>query len=160
MMATKEINKLVRKMKSIYDGDPWYGDSIQKKLQNITPEIALERPIPDAHCIAELLAHIISWRELLNKRLQGEDAFSVSQQESFNWTRFDPDPETMWDSLLKALDKNQQQIISQLKQEDDALLNQKVAQRSYNYRYLIKGIMEHDIYHLGQIALLRKHGVK
>lgn len=156
MMSKKNLNKFIRKMKSVYSGGPWYGDSIQEKLQGITPEMAMARPIPDAHCIAEILSHMISWRELLSEHLKGHDEFSVNQKESFDWRRFDSNPETVWNSLLKVLEENQQQIITLLEKGDDSLLNQKVPQRIYNYRYLIWGIMQHDIYHLGQIALLKK----
>jgi uncharacterized damage-inducible protein DinB len=156
-MSTKEISGLIRKMKSVYQGDPWYGEPIKKVLQDIDAEKVFNKPIPQAHSMAELLTHIISWRELLNKRLHGDDSFSVRQKESFDWKRIDPDPKTAWENLKKALEINQQQIIDGLEQANDDLLKQKVAKRKYNYRYLIKGLIQHDIYHLGQIALLKKN---
>ncbi|MGH2644905.1 MAG: DinB family protein, partial [Chitinophagaceae bacterium] len=135
---------------------PWYGDSMRKILQGINTDAAFVRPVSKRHCIAELLAHIISWRELLNKRLQGDNTFDVNQKESFEWQRFGTNHETAWKNLLNKLEENQKQIIQNLERADDTLLEQKVSRREYTYRYLIQGTMQHDIYHSGQIALLKK----
>ncbi len=155
-MPKTEIRKLIRSLKSVYSGSPWYGDAIRNKTGDITPEQAFNRPLVQAHTIAELITHMIAWRRLLVKRLQGDDVFSVKQKDSFDWRRIDDIPATAWDNLLKTLDHNQQQLISELKKRDDAFLNRKVAKRKYSYRVLITGIIQHDIYHLGQIALLKK----
>jgi uncharacterized damage-inducible protein DinB len=155
-MGNTEINRLIREMKSIYSGSPWHGDCIKKILTNIAFETAFNRPVANAHSIAELLSHIIAWRELHNKRLHGNDLFSVKQQESFDWRKTDPIPEKAWPKLLHALDMNQQQMITALEQADDHLLDQKVVKRNYTFRKLIRGIIQHDIYHTGQIALLKK----
>jgi uncharacterized damage-inducible protein DinB len=100
------------------------------------------------------LAHAISWWELLNKRLHGNDFFDVDQKETFQWQRFGNDQETARENLLTSLEENQKQIIYSLKITDDTLLEQKVVHRDYTYRYLIQSIIRHDIYHFGQIAYL------
>ncbi|MBX5439157.1 MAG: DinB family protein [Thermoflavifilum sp.] len=150
------LKVLIRDMKSLYAGTPWYGDSMRKILLDVHPAQVFHRPIPEAHCIAELTAHILAWRELLNRRLHGDEDFVVKQKESFDWTRIDPDPSTAWTSLLNALEANQQQIISALEIADDSLLHTKVKGRNYTFLHLIKGVMQHDTYHIGQIALLKK----
>lgn len=155
-MPKTEIRKFIRSLKSVYSGGPWYGDSILNKVRDISSEQAFNRPLPQAHTIAELVAHMINWRKLLAKRLQGDDAFFVTQKTSFDWQLIDPSPATAWKSLLKALDDNQQQILAELEKADDAFLNRKVAKRKYSYRVLVNGIIQHDIYHLGQIVLLLK----
>lgn len=155
-MAKTEIKTLVRTLKDIYDGESWYGESIIYNIQNISSEQAFYRPIPEAHSIAELIAHMTAWRQLLLKRLQGDTLFSVEQEDSFNWKRIDPNPETAWKSLLRALDDNQTQLLAALETKEDAFLNETVAQRDYAFRVFIRGIIQHDIYHLGQIVLLAK----
>lgn len=155
-MAQKEIKRLIRTMKKNFEGSPWYGPSFRDVMEDISVRKAFSRPVENAHCMAEILCHMISWRELLNKRLQGDDSFSVTQKESFNWKRFDPDPEKAWQVLQQAITTNQEQIIASLEKSEDTLLDQKVAKRKYTYRTLITGLIEHDVYHLGQIALLKK----
>lgn len=156
-MSKQLINAFIREIKIAYNGKPWYGDSMVKVLQNMDPAIISTYPITGAHSIAEIACHVLAWREFLLQRLQGNDSFSVKQEKSFNWTRIDPVPQKAWPKLLEALDKNQQQIIVALSRSDDTLLDKKVAARNYNFKKLIQSIILHDVYHLGQIVLLKKN---
>lgn len=158
-MARKIIHGVIREMKSNYNGSPWYGNSMLTILREVNPLIVFAYPIAGAHSIAEILCHIISWRESLSKLLQGMH-YSVKQQESFDYTRIDPNHQTAWGSLVKALDENQRQIIWILEQADDELLNKKAPGRSYSLGRLIRHTLQHDVYHLGQIAVLKKQPLK
>ncbi|GAA4307548.1 DinB family protein [Compostibacter hankyongensis] len=155
-MPNLQIRHLIHDLQNTYAGDPWYGDSVTKILGDITPDIAFARPLPGRHAIAELLAHLVGWREFLNRRLQGDARFAIAQTESFDWTRTHPDPEKAWPMLLEALESGQQQIIAGLEQADDTLLDTQVPGRNYDFRQLIQGVIHHDIYHAGQIAILKK----
>ncbi|TAN11082.1 MAG: DinB family protein [Chitinophagaceae bacterium] len=157
-MMTKEISILIGEMNDIYKGDPWYGESMREILEDVNPKIVFDHPLPDAHCIAELLSHIIAWRRLVVRRLQGDDTFSVNQTESFNWKLIDDNPATAWESLMQILDDEHRRLILALEQSDDSLLDKEVAGRKYNFRHLLHHIVHHDIYHLGQITLLKKQG--
>lgn len=155
-MAKTEIKTFIDSLKSSYDGESWYGDSIMQNIQTISSEQAFHHPIPEAHSIAELVTHMIAWRQFLLKRLQGDDDFSVQQEDSFNWQLIDPNPKTAWKSLLRVLDDNQTQLLAVMTKKEDAFLDEKVAQKNYDFSVLIHGVIQHDIYHLGQIVLLAK----
>jgi uncharacterized damage-inducible protein DinB len=62
----------------------------------------------------------------------------------------------LWQEGLQKLQQSQDELLRLLAQKDDALLEQNVSGRTYNYRKLISGIIQHDIYHLGQIAFITK----
>ena len=49
-----------------------------------------------------------------------------------------------------------QEIIALLHTKDDMFLEEKVDYRNYNFRFLINGLIQHNIYHLGQVAYLKK----
>ena len=157
-MAQSKLKRFIDKLEEVYQGDPWYGNAIKKDIDKVDPRLVFHKPLAQAHCIAELLAHMISWRELLLFKLQEDAAFAVKQETSFDWSRFDPNPETAWHTLTKTLDDNQRKIIALLQSADDGLLDQKVPDRIYTFRYLIEGIIEHDVYHQAQIVLLAKGG--
>lgn len=155
-MAHAEIRRHIRKLSSVFEGSPWYGPSVWRVLQEIDAEKVFLRPLPDAHCIAELVAHMLAWREVLLRRLHGDNAFSMSQDKSFDWRLVELDPQRAWPALLQALEDQQRAIVEALEAADDDLLSTVVPGKSYNYRTLIQGIIHHDIYHAGQIILLGK----
>lgn len=151
-----KIKELKKKFETVYEGSPWYGDSIKSLLKKISAKTALTKSNKNSHSIAELVSHMISWREFLLKRLQGDKEFDVDQENSFQWSRIDSNEKTAWKSLLKELDKNQRKILGKLEKLDDDFLTTPVSKRKYKMNYLIEGVIQHDLYHAGQILLLAK----
>ena len=146
---------LRKKVEEIYSGNPWYGEAFNSILKDIDPEAALKKERKEVHSIAEILAHIIGWREFLLNRLNGND-FKTEQEETFDWKRIDDNEKTAWKSLLDALEGTQNKILNLLEKSNDSFLNMSVRDNNYKMEYLIEGVIQHDIYHLGQISLLKK----
>jgi len=86
-------------------------------------------------------------------RIKGDK--KEDKSEDLNWRQIDPMLHT-WSKGLSDLESMHQQIMEILKQKDDSLLDQKVDFRDYDFRFLLHGLIQHDIYHLGQIAYLTK----
>lgn len=154
-MRNKVIS-LKEKMDKVYREDPWYGDSFKSVLKKIDSKTAFIRVGRNTHTIAELVAHIIGWREFVLARLRGDRKFRMIQNISFNWRRIDENEETAWKNLLDALDRNQKDVITTLNKSDDDILSMPVYRKKYNMEFLIEGQIQHDLYHLGQISLLSK----
>ena len=152
----KRIKNLVEKYQKVYNSAPWYGDSIVRILKNVNPKIVFIKAGEKSHSIAELVAHTIGWRDIVFNQIQGNRKFRLTQKDTFNWERFDKNEKTAWKSLLKELDKNQKKIISFLAKKDDEFLNSKAPKKKRTNEFLIEGVIQHDVYHLGQIALLNK----
>jgi len=152
----KRIKSIINKYEKVYNGAPWYGDSITKILKNVNPGIVFNKVDKKSHSIAELVAHMIGWRDIVFNQINGNKKDRITQKETFNWKRFDKNEKTAWESLLIELDKNQMKYISFLGKKDDEFLNAKIPGKSRNAEYLIEGIIQHDVYHLGQMALLNK----
>lgn len=152
----QKIIELKKKYDKVCSGRPWYGDSIMQVLRKTDPEIVFRKLNDKSHSIAELLAHIIGWREISLHNLKGNKRIALTQKETFNWKRFDKNEKTAWKRLLKELDKNQREIISFLEKKDDEFLANLVPGKKFKMEFLINGIIQHDIYHLGQIGLLKK----
>ncbi len=154
-MKNKVIS-LKKKMDKVYQGNPWYGDSLRTILKKIDSATAFTRADKKAHTIAELVAHIIGWREFVLARLRGDKNFRMVQKISFDWRRIDKNEDTVWKNLKIALEKNHKQILKILGQSDDELLNLPVYGKKYNIEFMIEGQIQHDLYHLGQISLLSR----
>jgi len=140
-------NELVSRVNNFHSGDASYGDPATKILEGITSESALKRPDKNCHNAAELLAHIVGWEDVYLKRFHGDSKATIDQNLSFDWKRIDKNEKTAWKSLVAAFEKNHEQLVSLLEQEkSDGQAKEK----------LVDDIMEHDVYHLGQIAFIKK----
>ena len=67
-----EIARIGKQLERTYSGDPWHGPSLRSVLEGIDGVQANARPVPGAHSIAELAAHILTWREETLRRLEGK----------------------------------------------------------------------------------------
>ena len=76
--------------------------------------------------------------------------------EENDWRTLDHSDATLWEKGLKLIEDTQMLLVRLLDNQTDELLKQQVPEREYNYRALLHGIIHHDIYHLGQIAYVKK----
>ena len=154
-MNSESIIHYVNHFKEVYDGTPWYGDSIVSKLNDLTEALAFTRPREDVHSIAEVVAHMTYWRQSLISRLNHDTSFNAAVESEDNWT----DPAVLrlegWETVRKNFEAAQQIVVAVLSRQDDAILATEYA-KGYTFDYLIQGVIDHDIYHLGQIGLIRK----
>lgn len=150
-MMTYYINHF----QAIYDGEPWFGDSFQEKLSGLTEAEAFRRPSPEVHAIGELVSHCIYWRQPLIKLLQGDTAYKGSMKDEKNWLPLEKLKAKGWATLLKEWENSQKELISLLSKAPANFLEQPFRD-SHTMRHLVDGILQHDIYHLGQIGLVKK----
>ncbi len=151
-----EINRLQIRFKTVYNGQPWYGESVDKALREISVKQAFLKP-GSAHSIAEIVTHLISWRIFLQKRLAGDERFDVNRDTTFRWEAYGDSPEQVWEKLLLEFDRNQKAVLELITGFKPKNLDEQVPGRTYTFRDLIEGVLQHDLYHLGQIVLLKKH---
>ncbi len=145
-----EIDRIVRQLQKTFDQHPWYGPSVIKTFEGINPKIVHERH-GSAHSIIELVLHMTSWRVFAIKRLQGDNTFEVEPMMNF------PAGGT-WDAALDDLNESQQALVEITKAFPEHRLGELVPSKTQKYTYytLLHGIIQHDIYHLGQIAYINK----
>lgn len=149
------IQEYTYRFQSVYDGEPWFGESIQAKLARIHADDAFKRPLPGLHSVAELVSHMVYWRQSLTKRLEGEVTYTGSMKSDDNWIPIDKLKRSGWEHLLERLAASQQVIASKLPQQPESFLTSEY-RHGVTMDQLIGGIIDHDIYHLGQLALVMK----
>jgi len=152
-MNNKEISRIIILLKKTYDGAAWHGASVMEILNNISAKQAF-KPSKDIHRICELVQHNIAWRIFAVKRLDGDHHYEVSQRE--NWKAFTVQDDEAWKSIKSELAESQKRLINALEKHDDHILNEEVHGKAYDYYTLIHGVIHHDLYHLGEIALLAR----
>lgn len=151
MTETHRINSL---LKRAFQGPAWHGPSLRELLEGVTAEQALAHPIPGAHSIWELVNHVIAWEQISKRRLEGDPANDVPDEVNFPPVA-DTD-EHAWQVTLESLAASNQSLRDSIKRIDDVKLEEMAAGQSYSNYAMLHGVIQHDLYHAGQIALLKK----
>ncbi|WP_132050970.1 DinB family protein [Pseudocnuella soli] len=154
-MNNREIQIIAEQLKDTWAGDPWFGKPAQQLLTGITEQEAYEQP-QGQHSIAQLIWHMANWRQFTISRLQPDSSPDVSLFETADWRPAAPDSEYTFAKGLQELETSQADLLRTLQTLEDSLLDELVAGRNYTFRHLLHGIVQHDIYHLGQIAYITK----
>lgn len=146
---------IITTLKSTLEGDPWYGRSVMSLLEEIDPAMAYQKPGKDAHSLADLLYHMITWAEFTLKRLEGDKEKDDKYFGAVDWRNIDPAVHS-WKAGIQEFAALNGQIIAILQTKDDSLLKEIVDYRQYDFRFLLNGYIQHNIYHIGQVAYLKK----
>ena len=150
----REILLIAEHIKDSYEGDPWFGRSVTSILNEVDEAIVFEKP-NGQHSILELLWHMITWKEFTIDRLRNNNEKSEYFDEK-DWIELDHSDKTLWPQGLQRFAKLHNELIELIQQQKDDILSQQVSGKSYDFRKLLYGIIDHDIYHLGQIAYIKK----
>jgi len=151
----KEIQSIIRNLENSLDGTPWYGRPVYAILREVDSSIVYKKPTPDSHSLIDLLYHMLTWAEFTLKRIERDDNFDLAGFEKIDWRTIDPAIHK-WDEALAAYIAAHQQIVAHLQTKNDDFLSEVVDFRNYNFRFLLNGLIQHNIYHLGQVAYLVK----
>lgn len=150
-MKTK-IESYIKQYSEVHEGEPWFGDSLRSILDGIDPAVAIAKA-PGNSNIIRLLWHCIKWRQSLIERLKGTPNYRAQIEDPDNWLEYDDPKLKNWTGALEKFEAQFAEIITLLAEKNDELLEQEF-HPGRTYKTLIEGVLQHDIYHFGQIALL------
>lgn len=142
---TRTISQLLQHS---FEKVPWYGPSVMETLRDISPSM-VEKKIGRSHSIIELVLHMTSWRVFVAEHLNGNDTYEVSDEMNF------PKPGS-WTGAVVALKQSQARLLEAIDRFPEERLDEVVPSRPYKFRVMLHGIVQHDIYHTGQISLLKR----
>jgi uncharacterized damage-inducible protein DinB len=151
-----ETSRLADQIRRAFDGDAWHGDSILELLNRVNAKIAAAHPIKGAHSIWELLLHIAAWDGVILRRIGGE-AVELRDQQNFPPVK-DPS-DTAWSKAVEHAKHTHNELVKAVAAFPDSRLQEQVPGKTesyHNFFYMFSGIVQHELYHAGQIALLKK----
>jgi len=157
METKEELLRIIDLLNDTYESEQaWHGPSVVEVLRDVSPKLADKRMSPSTHTIAELVFHMTTWRIFAVRKLQGDTTFDIKTQEK-NWKVFPIVDEFEWETLQMELSLSQEELVSELeKRTSDEFLDQIVPGRTYSFYTLLHGLINHDLYHAGQIAFIKK----
>jgi len=157
MIQTESLADLLERT---FRGGAWHGPAVAEALAGVDAAAAARRPLAGAHSIWEIVRHLTVWNEVPRRRIDGERLQDLPAER--DW----PAPpseaaevsEPAWRSALAALEESHAALHARVRGLGDAQLDEPVAGSDPTVRGMLLGVLQHNAYHAGQIALLKKAG--
>ena len=146
----RAIERILDQLNRAWGGPSWTGVAIRPLLDDLTEDQSRAHPVPNAHSIIELVAHMSTWMDAVAHRLIGDTRELTTEEDWRDVTQL-PWP-TAIDELENAHSRLSD-VIARLTVDD---LDKIVAGRKYNVYVMLHGVIQHNLYHSGQIAILKK----
>ncbi len=145
---------IVDQMHRAFSSSPWHGPSLLEILEGVSAEMAVARPLPNTHSIWELVMHLTTWKDTVRRRLDSKSPIIVGDAENFPKQ---PAPTSAnWATTREKLQRAQDQLVEAVRAMTPERLEETVPGKDYSKLVMLLGIPQHDDYHAGQIALLKK----
>ena len=136
--------------KDYHDNKPWYGKSVMAVLNGIQLS-SLESS--KQRSILSILAHLVQWKKFILEKLRDNSEFSIKVDSKDDWPSYDHGDQQEFDRLRNECSEIHSQILQLM---DQGIAMHDLVDGRYRKHFMVLGLMQHDIYHIGQIALLAK----
>ncbi len=139
-----------------FDKKAWHGPNLRGTIRGLSAEEAAWRPGPGRHSVWELVVHAAYWKYAVRRRLTGDKRGSFALEGSNWFARPDAGDEAAWAADVRLLvdeHKKLRRVVAALRDRD---LDRAAAGHRTKTRVLVRGIAAHDLYHAGQIQLLKR----
>jgi len=148
-----EVERIVDQMKRGYEGDAWHGPSVAEVLDGVDAKAAAARPMPAAHSIWEIVLHLTATQELILARTRGE---SMTLTPEMDWPEVPRPTDQAWAKAMKKLESNDEKLRRRVAAFADEKLEQPLVAGGSSAYLNFHGYVQHNLYHAGQIAILKK----
>jgi uncharacterized damage-inducible protein DinB len=147
----QRVLKIKKDLQEVVWGEPWFGECLMEKLNRFSEERFFQKPFGKLHSVAEQLSHMTFWRKEVIKSIKNPYWEGHGMDSPENWIDNDLLKEKGKKSLIKDFLHSQQELDLLLDEKDDQFLD--TAYRENTFEFIVRGIIQHDIYHIGQIGL-------
>ena len=151
-----EVRQLLAIMDAAYDRTSWHGTNLRGSLRRVTAAEAAWRPAPDRHSIWELTVHAAYWKYIGLRRLTGAKKGSFPLKGSNWFTRGENLTEQAWRDDIALLDATHRELRAAVELLTPRDLARVPASSKVSNFALLSGVAAHDLYHAGQIQLLKR----
>lgn len=151
-----EIVRIADQLRRAVEGNAWHGPAVMEILADVDARTAAAHPIAGAHSLWEILHHMTAWSRAVTRRLGGEAA-ELSGAE--DWPPVSDTSEGAWQAAIASFRAAQQELLSKLKSMSNDELGMPVPGQNYSNSFMLYGVVQHHLYHGGQMAVLKKSSV-
>lgn len=148
-----EIRRLLSQLRRAYEGEAWHGPALKEILAGVTAVQAARRPIPSSHTIWEIVLHISAWESAVCGRIEGR---YTAEPDEGDWPAVTDTDDAAWQATLATLDRTHHRLREAVGRLDEGRLHDRLAEGKESAFFAINGVIQHTLYHAGQIVLLKK----
>ena len=149
----KELIRTKDQIEKAFYGGAWHGPSVMETLEGITSAEALQKPVNGAHSIWEIVLHIDVWHKTVRERLLGFPSEPVGEDD---WQPVKDKSPKAWEQSVENLKRSLTELLDTLSGFDESKLLETTVGKDYSNYFMLHGLVQHDVYHAGQITLLKK----
>jgi uncharacterized damage-inducible protein DinB len=150
-----EVRRIIDLLNRCFDGKSWHGPSMMKILNGVKSDEAVARPLKGRHTIWELVLHIIAWKKFVKRILVGEIIVVLPDEE--DWPLVKSISDVDWKQTLDELRQIHCDLVKTVSGFNKSRLFEMVPGAKYSFYTILHGVIQHDLYHAGQIAVLKKN---
>lgn len=149
-----EVARIADQLQRSHGGGAWHGPALDELLADVTAAEAAARPVPGAHTIWQIVLHLGAWIEVGHGRAAGEAVEWLAPED--DWPAVGGASSGAWDRAREGLAARLRELRTAVADLADERLADAVSGSSGDLYGLLHGIAQHNAYHGGQIALLKK----
>lgn len=147
-MRTTE--RLLDQLNRAFGGEAWYGPALRNLLDGVSEQQAKEHPIAGAHSIFELVVHARTWMDVVARRIATTEEVLTTVED---WSDL---AGTSWTDTLEELEHAESRLVDAVARVSSERLDEKIPGHNRSVHAEILGVLQHNVYHAGQIALLKR----
>ncbi len=154
-----EIERITDQLERAFRGEAWHGPSVRQILSGVNYATANTLPMKGVHTIWEIVLHMIVWMRLTVRALDGE-SMAANPPPDQDWPEVEEANEDAWAETLDELVEIHNTLSDKVSNLTDDDLIKFVPGRDFTWYFLIHGIVQHNLYHAGQIAIIKSSLLK
>ncbi len=151
--SSSESTLIAEQLRRAFDGDAWHGPALLELLQDLDAATAAAKPLPDVHSIWELVLHIAVWDAAAGRRLNGEQTQPTG---TANFPIVPRPTEAAWRKTIADTKRTHDVLVKTVRVLPESRLRERVPGKKYDFYFMLHGVVQHELYHAGQIAILKK----
>jgi hypothetical protein len=148
-----EVNRIIDQMDRAMNGEAWHGPHLEELLKGVSAQQAAAHPVEGAHSIWELVNHIAAWNAILAQRAAGTAVAVTPEQD---WPAVTDTSAENWKRSLDKMREARARLRGVVEKLKDSQLEGIVPGKDHSVYVMLHGGVQHDLYHAGQIAVLKK----
>jgi len=149
-----ESERIADQLRRAFDGGAWHGPAVTELVEDVDATTAVARPIANVHSIWELLLHIAVWDNA------GLVRFTGKKWQPTGTANFPVVPhkatEAAWRKAIADTKRIHEKLVKTVAALPESRLRDRVPGKRYDFYHMLHGIAQHELYHAGQIAILKK----
>src|ERR1700751_4646080 len=146
--------RIAEQLRNAFEGNAWHGPALLELLADIDPATAASHPMPETHSIWELVFHIAAWDDAVNRRIVERKALQLKAAQNFPPVK--DKSSAAWKKAVAPLKKTHAALVKTAASLSDKQLKDPVHGKNDNVRFMLDVVPQHELYHAGQIAILKK----